>query len=204
MREHLVHVSCQKAQQLVLHGREVQLEAGQRGYASGEVHVELAVVKRGRGGVVLSRLVRETTQRRAYASQKLANREGLGQVVVRTGVKRADLVRVLRAGGDHDDGHLRPAADGLDDLHAVHVGKPQVKQDDVGRLRRGGSNARPARGRADVAVAVGVERGGYEVADGGVILHDKQGGADGVRHAGGGGAIQRCSPLGGCRRAARA
>ena len=134
MGEHLVNVSGQKAEQLVLHGSEVQLAPGQRRRSRRKVHVELPVVKGGRWGRALGRLVGEAAQRGPDAREELAHREGLSQVVVGAGVQRADLVSVLRAGGDHDDGHLRPAADGLHHLDAVHVGKAQVKQDDVGRL----------------------------------------------------------------------
>ena len=203
MREDLAHVARQQAQQAVLDGREVNLRAVERDDARGVVDDKSPVAKhrrRGRGGCREGRgaggagsdCVRrrrgrgssgaggrrdgKVALRGANAREKLTNREGLAHVVVGAGVQRADLVRVLAARADHDDGHDGPRADGADDLDAVDVGKPQVKQDDVRRGRCGERDSLATRGRALVRVAVRVERGRDEGADLRVVLDHEDGG----------------------------
>ncbi len=63
--------------------------------------------------------------------------ERLGQVVVRTGVERLDLVGLLRARGQHDDRDRRPAAEIADEVDAVAIGKSEVEDDEI-RLARAG------------------------------------------------------------------
>ena len=77
----------------------------------------------------------------ADARQQLPDAEGLRQVVVRAGVEGLDLVALLPAGGEHDDGHARPLAQPAGDLDAVQVGKPEVEQHQVGH--RAEASSRP-------------------------------------------------------------
>jgi hypothetical protein len=59
----------------------------------------------------------------AETGDQLADAEGLGDVVVGAGVEAADLVDLLGAGGQHDDGHQAiEAAQLLADLEPVGVG----------------------------------------------------------------------------------
>ncbi len=51
----------------------------------------------------------------------------LGQIIIRAEVERTYLFLFLRAGGEDDDRDAGPGADLADDLHAVHVWKPQVE-----------------------------------------------------------------------------
>ncbi len=64
--------------------------------------------------------------------------EGLGDVVVRPQLQADDRVRLLRFGGQHNDGHhggLRVCPNPLADLEAVHLGQHQVQDDQIGMLR---------------------------------------------------------------------
>ena len=126
--------------------------------------------------------VGKPTQRPAQAGKQLAHGEGLGEVVVRLGVQRTDLVGVLRTGAHHDDGRLRPTPDVAHHLNAVDVGQPQVEQDHVGRVGGGAYDGSPARGGHDVPVAMRLERRNDEVADGGIVLHHKNRRFVGRRH----------------------
>ena len=87
-----------------------------------------------------------------------AGGEGLDDVIIRTNVQPQDAVRIFISGGDHQDGHLRDAADAAADLKAVDAGQHDIQQDQRGRggvkqgqrlLAGGGGQVRPAL-RADV------------------------------------------------------
>ena len=167
--EHLAHVLGQQAEQLVLDGREVQLISVQIGAAGGVIDAQAAVDEHRVG--VLRAQHGQPPLGDAQPRQQLLHGEGLGEVVVRTAVQRADLVAVLAAGADDDDGHVRPGSNLEDELHAVHVRQAQIQQDHVrivgGRLKDG----LLPRQRLDEAVAVGLERGGNQRAHGLVVLH---------------------------------
>ena len=71
----------------------------------------------------------------AHARDELVHAERLRHVVVGARVEAADLVGLLRARGEHDDGHERvDAPELLAHGVAVHVGEHQVEDDRVGRL----------------------------------------------------------------------
>ena len=69
---------------------------------------------------------------RAHPGQQLVHLERLGDVVVRAGVERLDLLVAGRPRGQHDDRHRVPSADAVQDLDAVEVGQSEVEDDDVG------------------------------------------------------------------------
>src|SRR5579862_6841355 len=70
--------------------------------------------------------------------QQLPQAERLRQVVVRAELEADDLVDLLVAGGEHQDGGLAArGADPAEHLEAVHGRQADVEQDEVGRLRRG-------------------------------------------------------------------
>jgi hypothetical protein len=66
-----------------------------------------------------------------HPGQELVQAEGLGQVVVRAEVEGGDLVPLLAAGGEDDDGGLVVLADAPDHGQAVDARQPQVEEDDV-------------------------------------------------------------------------
>jgi len=67
---------------------------------------------------------------------ELARVEGLGEVVVGADLEPDDLVHVLVARGQHEDGHVGVLADPLADLDAVDVREHQVEHDQRRLLRR--------------------------------------------------------------------
>ena len=75
--------------------------------------------------------------RRAQAGQQLVHAERLRDVVVGAGVERGDLVALAAPRRQDDDRHLRPTAQPVDDVEAVHPGQAEVEQDDV-RVVAGG------------------------------------------------------------------
>ena len=70
--------------------------------------------QRRRGGVAGDR----STGDGPDARQQLIHAEGLCDVVVGSGVEGGDLVRASPTSGEHDDGHLAPAAHSVDHFHA--------------------------------------------------------------------------------------
>ena len=81
------------------------------------------------GSSSTARLV--AAQRRADARQQLLGAERLGDVVVRAGVERLDLLRLVDARRQHQDRHATPVAQPTTHLDAVQARQRQVEQDDV-------------------------------------------------------------------------
>ena len=67
---------------------------------------------------------------------ELARAERLGDVVVRAGLQRADLVVLVADRGEHEDRHLAPLARRAADLDAVAVGQDEVEDRRVRALQR--------------------------------------------------------------------
>jgi hypothetical protein len=70
-------------------------------------------------------------QRGAHAAPKLADGEGLRNVVVRSELEAYDLVELVVAGGQHDDRHGAPRTQPATDLEAVELGQHDVEDDEV-------------------------------------------------------------------------
>src|SRR5262249_38148023 len=70
---------------------------------------------------------------RADPGQQLVDGERLGDVVVGARVEGVHLVLAPGPAGQHDDRHLGPAAQPVDDLDAVDVRQAEVEDDQVGR-----------------------------------------------------------------------
>ena len=173
VRQHLVGVVRQQAQELVLDRRQMQFLAIHRGDAGIKVDMQLAGIERALGGNTARLRIRKAPERRANAREQLLDRKRLGQVVVGTSIERADLVRVLAARRDHDDRHARPCAHRLHHLDAVHIGQAQIEQHDARCLRRGGGDSGMGGLHSHMAQAVRLERGNNEVANGGIVLNDQ-------------------------------
>ncbi|VWM23954.1 Uncharacterised protein [Collinsella intestinalis] len=169
VREHLVDVFRQKHEELVLGGCEREALAVELGVSRGVIDVQASVVEGARldgfGGDH-----GRAPQVGADAGEHLLNRKRLRQVVVGAGVESADLIRVLDARRDDDDGNGRPAADLVDDFDAIDVRQAEVEHDQVGvarcRVHDGGLAVR----RLLDAVTVQVESGRHEVANRRVVF----------------------------------
>ena len=70
------------------------------------------------------------------AGQQLARVERLGDVVVRAQLESDDLVGVVPAGGDHDQGRVRVLADLARQREPVHARQHQIDEQDVEPLPR--------------------------------------------------------------------
>ena len=110
------------------------------------------------------------------AGQQLRHAEGLDHIVVRPHVQRPHLFRLPVPGGDDDDGHLPGQAPELgQNLQAVHVGQTQVQQHQIGAVGEEQGQAFLAGVGGDGAVVVGAQGPADEVADGPLVLDDKNG-----------------------------
>ena len=111
-----------------VHGRAVlaHLKAvGVDGDAAAGAH---GVILRGGGGEH-----RRAAEIRLDARKQLAHGKGLGDVVVRTDLKAEDLVLLLFARGQDDDGHVVAlGAQRAADIEAHHFRHHHVEQDEVG------------------------------------------------------------------------
>src|SRR5664279_6582477 len=93
---------------------------------------------------------------RPQPSEQFIDAERFGDVVIRPGIQGLHLVTAAGTSGKHDDRHSRPATQPPDHLDTVHIGQPEVEDDDVGYVRRGVGQGVPAVGRrADVVAAGG-------------------------------------------------
>ena len=135
--------------------------------------MQLTGIERALGGNTARLRIRKAPERRANTREQLLDRKRLGQIVVGTGIERADFVRILAARRDHDNRHARPCAHRLHHLDAVHIGQAQIEQHNARRLRRGGGDSGMGGLHSHMAQAVRLERGNNKIADGGVVLNDQ-------------------------------
>ena len=110
---------------------------------------------------------------RADAREQLFGAEGLRQIIVRARVQRGDLIALVAARGDDDDGKLRPLAHRLDYLHPVHVRQAEVEHDEIRTVRAYHGERLTAGARDDNVVSVGAENGADEAGNAFFILYYK-------------------------------
>ena len=72
----------------------------------------------------------------ADARNQLARVEGLGQVIVSTQLQPDNLVDVVVARGEHEDGQVAAGAQLTADLPSIKAGQHQVEHDQVRRPRQ--------------------------------------------------------------------
>src|SRR5919204_4739130 len=125
---------------------------------------------------------RGAAQQRAHAAPKLADRERLGDVVVRAELEPDDLVELVVAGREHDDRNLALGAQALADLEAVELGQHQVEHDEVDVLFREACERLLAVPRLQHAIPLALERIGEELLDGVLVVDEEDG--RGVGHVG--------------------
>ena len=75
----------------------------------------------------------DAAENRPYPGNQFLRAEGLGEVVVRAEVERANLVRLLASGADDDDRRALLIVHLLEDLPAVNEREADIEQDDVDR-----------------------------------------------------------------------
>jgi len=73
----------------------------------------------------------DSRPRGPHPGLQLQNVEGLGDVVVRPTLEADDLVGVLAAGGEHDDGHVGELPDAHTGLEPVDLGHHQIQDDEI-------------------------------------------------------------------------
>ncbi len=78
-----------------------------------------------------------TTQHGVHARHQLSRAERLHEVVVGPGDEPGDALVLAGLGCEHDDGHVRAAADLLAHLFAGEVGEHEVEHDEVGLVALG-------------------------------------------------------------------
>src|SRR5947199_333108 len=92
------------------------------------IDLELAVVEDGLGAGLRGGGV---AQRHADAGEQLVDAERLRQVIVRPQVERLHLLAFAAAYGQDDDGRGGLNPHRADDILSVHVGQPEVEEDQV-------------------------------------------------------------------------
>jgi hypothetical protein len=128
-------VPHEQLEQVELLAGDVERPAGEGHRAGGPVEVQVAEGQR-----LVARLFRRgagSPQDRAHARDDLPGAERLDDVVVGAELEADDAVGLVAAGGEHDDRHLRGAADLTADVEARSVGQHQIEQDEVGLDARG-------------------------------------------------------------------
>jgi hypothetical protein len=120
------------------------------------------------------RAVPDAPQQRAQPRPQLADGEGLGQVVVGSGLEAVDAVLDAGARADHEDRHpVAGAPQPPAEREPVHVGQAEVEHDRVGRRRRELAQAvLRVLGQRDVEAA-GREREAQHVAHRAIVLDDQ-------------------------------
>lgn len=98
--------------------------------AGGEVNVEIAESEGGVAGWGLS--TRGVAESDTEAGKEFRYSEGFSDVVVGAGIEGGNLVALLAACGDDDDGNACPFAKASGNFHAVEVGQAEVEKDEVG------------------------------------------------------------------------
>ncbi len=125
----------------------------------------------GRGRRVLACL--GAAQHGAHAGHDLGRIEWLDHVVVGAQAQGQQLVHIIGQGRDHDHGRLAVIADGAQHVDAVHAGKVDVQQHQVGpqqaeQLQR----LLAVRGHARTQ-PVPLEIGRQDAGDGGLVFDDE-------------------------------
>ena len=109
----------------------------------------------------------------ADTGQQLAGAKGLFDIVICAHVQRRDLVALVRARRDDDDRQVRPRAHLAQDVEPVHVGKPEIENDEVRAVGRDHRQRILPAGGNERIVAVGGQDGRDEVADALLVLDDE-------------------------------
>ena len=123
-------------------------------------------------GIRAAALVAAVAQGRPDAGHQLRCAERLGDVIIGAPVQSRHLFIFLGPGRDDDNGRSGKTADAADNIHSVHIRKPQIQKDDVRTL--GGNNGKGLRpcGSGDGLVGFPCQDRFYKTADVLFIFND--------------------------------
>ena len=173
MSEHFAAIRDEQGEQPVLDRRQMNRCAALLNGAQTQVdaHVAEFEYRAGRGARLLA-----AAGRRANPGQQLAYPERLGQIIVRAGIQRFDLVLLPDARRQNDHGNLRPAAQIAQELHPVAVRQAQVENDQI-RFARTGVGQALAQGAGFMdAPAFRLQRRPHEAPDLALVLDENDDG----------------------------
>ena len=104
-------------------------------------------------------------QRDTNPRQQFVGTERLSQIVVRAKIKRADLLRLLIACGQHKNRHITPTAQLPADLHPIRIRQAQIENDYGRRVARGYIEAFLASGGNTHTIATFAQTGSQQPPD---------------------------------------
>lgn len=180
MGEHLSGVGHEQAQQGVLDGGQVDDGSAASDDPRGEVDLDGATGEQG-----LGRSGEAASGGGTDAGQEFGAAEGLGDVVISTGVEGGDLVVLAVVDGEDHDGDGAPFADASEDGEAVEVREAEVEEDEVGPVLGGGEEPIAAVGGFEDTVGVTFEGDAQEAPDLRFVVDDEE--REGTLAFGGGG-----------------
>ena len=126
---HPARVAQQQLHQVELLGGEIHALAVLPGGPG--VHVQGDVAHGQPAAALLLGRHARPAQQGPHPGLQLQNVEGLGDVVVRPALEADDLVGVLAAGGEHDDGHVGELPDAHTGLEPVDLGHHQIQDNEI-------------------------------------------------------------------------
>ena len=117
-------------------GEEIELQGGERDDVAVTLDDVPCDVDRQvlQGDALVGLVVVSAAQPRTDAGHQFLGFEGLGDVVIGSRLKAGDDVGGIGTSGQHNDRHIRDVPDGPAHVEAVHSGKHDVQQDQVGMV----------------------------------------------------------------------
>src|SRR5438132_2353058 len=130
-REDAAGLGGKRGEELELRRRELDGPAGDGRLEAWHVEDEVA------GGYEFGLRGRPlgAPEHRTDPGDELLRAEGLGEVVVRAELQADELVGLLAAAREHDDGDRRLATDRAGDVEAIDLGKPEIEHHEIGPRR---------------------------------------------------------------------
>ena len=127
MGQYLANILGQQAQQLILNGRQVQFVVSQISAPPSIIYFQFTINKYRTGGYHFRRHQGESALRYPKSCQQFFYRKGLCQIIVRSGIQRLDFIVILASGADYNNRNIRPRANRLNDLNAIHIRQAQIQ-----------------------------------------------------------------------------
>ena len=177
--EHLAGMLNQHAQELVLLGRELYFLVAQLDDAPHEINRQITDTE----NRPLALGLQLVTKRCPHAREKLIHAEGLGHVVVGPEIERLDLAGFVTPARQHHDRHALVARPHhSQQIEPLHVGQPQIENDEVGFLPQKLERGFCVGGFEDV-VALRAQTHAKKLADRRLVVDDENLGSGGAHAA---------------------